>query len=418
MFGDHLINLVNNKKNLEVFVQKYYVQDEQQLIEVCQQLATSSLLAIDTEFVRTRTYYPKLGLLQVCDGKILALIDPVTITDLSPFWQLLNDVNIRKVLHACSEDLEVFLRASCQPENMIDSQIMMAFLGHGLSMGYAAMIQHFEGIELDKSESRTDWLKRPLSARQIEYAQADVEFLIKVYPKIVTQLEQKQLQNQDKTDQNETDQNETKQAQAINLMDFALEETQKLINKKFTGLDPELLYLTVKQSWRLNRRQLNNLKHLAKWRYNRAQQRDLPLNFVVKEATLVSVAQYNPANVGVMANIQGIDTLDVRHQGKAMLTILRQASNDKESDYPEVIVRLDQYPGYKGNYKKVKNFIADVAEKSTLSADILASKKQINQYLTTYFHINNAKAQQPKVDFLQGWRFELFGDQLNKLLAN
>lgn len=375
-------------------MQKYYVQDEQQLVEICQQLEKASLLAIDTEFVRTRTYYPKLGLLQVCDGKILALIDPVTIKNLSPFWQLLTNVNIRKVLHACSEDLEVFLRANCQPENMIDSQIMMAFLGHGLSMGYAAMIQHFEGIALDKSESRTDWLKRPLSARQIEYAQADVEFLIQVYPKIMKQLEQKQF------------------------VAYSLEESQKLINKKFTPINRNLLYLNIKQCWRLNREQLNRLKHLAKWRYDRAQQRDLPLNFVVKEATLLSVAQYNPTNVGAMANIQGIDILDVRHQGKAMLAILRQAANDNKDSYPELIVRLDQYPSYKGSYKKVKNFINSVAEKEGVSADILASKKQINQFLMVYFNINSAKEHTQQIDFLQGWRFELFGKQLNALLAN
>jgi len=373
-------------------VQKYYVQDEQQLIDVCQQFAQSDVLAVDTEFVRTRTYYPKLGLLQVCDGRILALIDPVTIDDLSPFWQLMSNANIRKVLHACSEDLEVFLRANCKPENMIDSQIMMAFLGHGLSMGYAAMIQHFTEIELDKSESRTNWLKRPLTDKQITYAQADVKFLIQVYPTIVEQLKAKEL--------------------FVNVLD----ESQKLINKKFTTIDSDRLYLSIKQNWRLNRQQLNNLKHLAKWRYQRAQQRDLPLNFVVKETTLMAVAQYAPQNVGVMASIKGIDLLDVRHQGKAMLAILRQAANDKEVDYPEIVVRLDQYPGYKGMYKKIKTFIAEVAEQAGLSSDILASKKQINQYLSCYLNINEAKTLLPENDFLQGWRYELFGKKLNELL--
>ena len=374
-------------------MQKYYVQDEQQLIDVCQQFAQSDVLAVDTEFVRTRTYYPKLGLLQVCDGRILALIDPVTIDDLSPFWQLMSNANIRKVLHACSEDLEVFLRANCKPENMIDSQIMMAFLGHGLSMGYAAMIQHFTEIELDKSESRTNWLKRPLTDKQITYAQADVKFLIQVYPTIVEQLKAKEL--------------------FVNVLD----ESQKLINKKFTTIDSDRLYLSIKQNWRLNRQQLNNLKHLAKWRYQRAQQRDLPLNFVVKETTLMAVAQYAPQNVGVMASIKGIDLLDVRHQGKAMLAILRQAANDKEVDYPEIVVRLDQYPGYKGMYKKIKTFIAEVAEQAGLSSDILASKKQINQYLSCYLNINEAKTLLPENDFLQGWRYELFGKKLNDLLS-
>ena len=109
-------------------MQQLYIQDQASLEHLCQQLALAEVLTIDTEFVRTRTYYPNLGLLQVCDGKTAALIDPLAVDDLAPFWQLLTNANIRKVLHACSEDLEVFLScANCQPVNVIDSQIMMAF---------------------------------------------------------------------------------------------------------------------------------------------------------------------------------------------------------------------------------------------------------------------------------------------------
>ena len=372
-------------------MQKLYIQDPQQLKEICHKLSKSSVLAIDTEFVRTRTYYPKLGLLQISDGKLLALIDPVALTDLAPFWALLTDPSICKVLHACSEDLEVFLQGHCKPINLIDSQIMMAFLGHGLSMGYAAMVKHFTDVELDKSESRTDWLKRPLTDKQLTYAEADVEYLIEIYPQVVELLIEKQL------------------------LDNAFEESAKLIEKKFKVIDEERLYLNIKQSWRLTRAQLNNLKFLAKWRYNLAKKRDLPLNFVVKEQTLILLAQYNPNNVGAMANINDIDILDVRHQGKAMLTVLQQAANNAQEQYPLPIVRLDQYPGYKGLYKKVKNFIAEVAEKTGLAIEILASKKQINKFLSWHFNLNNAQKNQQEVDFLQGWRFELFGQALQKL---
>jgi len=147
---------------------KTYIEDHASLVELCHKLAKADVLAIDTEFVRTRTLYPKLGLIQVNDGENLALIDPVAINDLSPFWQLLTDEKICKVLHACSEDLEVFLTAAnCRPVNLIDSQIMMSFLGHGLSMGYAAMVNHYLAIEVDKSESRTDWMKRPLTPNNL-----------------------------------------------------------------------------------------------------------------------------------------------------------------------------------------------------------------------------------------------------------
>ncbi len=376
-------------------MQYQLIEDQQALNVLCQQLEQSKLLAIDTEFVRTRTYYPNLGLLQVCNGEILALIDPLVIDDLTPFWQLLTNANIRKVLHACSEDLEVFLStANCKPVNLIDSQIMMAFLGHGISMGYAAMIQHFTDVELDKSESRTDWLKRPLSERQLEYASADVRYLFDIYPQLAAQLAEK------------------------NLFDSALEETQKLIDKKFATVNEELLYLDIKQSWRLNAEQLNRLKHLAKWRYNRAKQRNLPLSFIAKDTTLIALAQRNPKNIGFMLSLEGVEMLDVRHQGKAMLAVLKQAEKDTPAQYPKPIMRLDQYPGYKGIYKKVKNFIEQQAKQADLAIEIVASKKQINKFLSWYFKLNDAELRSDDVDFLQGWRWQLFGQKLQAFAEN
>lgn len=371
------------------------IQDFFSLQQLCEQYSNAEFLAIDTEFVRTRTLYPKLGLLQVFDGKTLALIDPVAIDDLSPFWQLLTDKNIVKVLHACSEDLEVFLTsANCQPVNLIDSQIMMSFLGHGLSMGYAAMIQHFTGIELDKSESRTDWTKRPLSAKQLRYAEADVEYLIQVFPKILALL--------DKT----------------NWLEAARQDTQLMIDKKFTPIDEGNLYQQVKMSWKLNTKQLNALKYLATWRYQRAKQRDLPLGFVVKDHTLIAVAKANPNNVGVMAGLEGAEVLDIRHQGKAMLTVLKKANAVEPSHYPEKIVRLDEYPGYKQIFKSVKNFVLEEAELCGLAVENLASKKQINQFLTCFLKFNNSDLNPENIEVLQGWRLTVFGEKLQKFAEN
>ena len=374
---------------------KSYVQDHQSLVELCQQLAKSEILAIDTEFVRTRTLYPKLGLLQVNDGKNLALIDPVAIADLSPFWQLLSDGNICKVLHACSEDLEVFLTAgNCKPVNLIDSQIMMSFLGHGLSMGYAAMINHFTGVELDKSESRTDWTKRPLTDRQLTYAQADVDYLFQVYPELLAKLK------------------------ASGWLEAAQQETQLMIDRKFTPIDESTLYRNVKMSWKLNPKQLNSLKFLAQWRYQRAKHRDLPLGFVVKDNTMMAVAKYNPDNLGLMNSIEGAEILDIRHQGKAMLTVLKKANDVDTVDYPDKIARLDEYPGYKQIFKNVKSFVIKEAELSGLAVENLASKKQINQFLTWYFKLNKDNDSRSNIDVLQGWRLTLFGEKLEVFAAN
>ncbi|WP_281556985.1 ribonuclease D [Thalassomonas sp. RHCl1] len=372
-------------------LQQHYIEDFNSLTDLCRQLSNSKVLAVDTEFVRTRTLYPKLGLLQVCDGEHLALIDPVAIEDLSPFWQLLTNGDIVKVLHACSEDLEVFLcAANCKPVNLIDSQIMMSFLGQGLSMGYAAMIQHYTGIELDKSESRTDWTKRPLSERQLSYARADVLHLFQVYPQILEQLRDS------------------------GWLEAAEEETRLLIERKFKPVDEDTLYRNLKMSWRLNAKQLNNLKFLARWRYQRAKVRDLPLGFIAKDDTLIALSQRAPKSVGAMAHIEGIDVLDIRHQGKAMLAVLKQADAVSEEYYPDKIIRLDEYPGYKQIFKKVKNFIASEAKAANLAVENLASKKQINQFLSWYFKINGAGQDTASVDILLNWRLKLFGEKLQR----
>jgi ribonuclease D len=206
-------------------LERIYVETSEQLHQVCQRYTQAPVLAIDTEFVRTRTLYPKLGLIQINDGKTLALIDPVALPDLSPFWQVLESPSIQKVLHACSEDLEVFLTAgNCRPVNLIDSQIIMSFLGHGLSMGYAAMIAHYTNIELDKSESRTDWMKRPLTTKQLNYAAADVEHLFNVLPQVMADIEKS------------------------GWLAAAQEESDIMVERKFTPIDVSQLYLNIKMA--------------------------------------------------------------------------------------------------------------------------------------------------------------------------
>ena len=376
-------------------MQHHYIQDDSTLRDFCQQLDCASFIAIDTEFVRTRTLLPRLGLLQLCNGEHLALIDPIAIDDLTPFWQLLQNPDIKKVIHACSEDLEVFLTAGhVRPENLIDSQIMMAFLGHGLSLGYAAMVEHFLGITLDKSESRTDWTKRPLTEKQLTYASADVEYLVQLYPALEQAVEQK------------------------GWLKAAAQDTQRMIERKFTPFDESALYRNIKMAWRLNPVQLYRLQQLAIWRYHRAKKKDQPLSFIAKDHTLFVVAQVNPKSVGEMAHLEGVEILDVRHQGKAMLAVLRQCHGAEESLYPAKIMRLDEYPGYKQIFKKVKAFIVGQAEKAELNVENIASKKQINQFLRWHFALDGIQSNKEQIDLLSGWRYQLLGSDLLAFAEN
>lgn len=368
-------------------METHYIDNEAELTLVCEQLSKADILAVDTEFVRTRTLFPKLGLLQFSDSEHVYLIDPIAIEDLTPVWALLTDPNILKLIHSCSEDLEVFLTAGCgAPQNMLDTQVCMTFLGHGLSLGYAGMIQHYTELELDKSESRTDWTKRPLSPKQLTYAAADVEYLHKVSATILSEM------------------------RAANWLEEALEESSRLITRKYQAVAKETLYLDVKQASRLNREQLNNLRELARWRYERAVHRDVPLGFVAKDPTLIVVAQRSPKSVGAMASYNGIEMLDVRHQGKAMLNVLKQAHQVPPELYPHTISRLDDYPGYKQIFKQTKEFLQLLAKSKNIPLELCGSKKQINQFLSFYWHLNDIKAQD--VDLLVGWRKNYISDDL------
>lgn len=271
---------------------------------------------------------------------------------------------------------------------------MMSFLGHGLSMGYAAMVNHYLDIEVDKSESRTDWMKRPLTAKQLDYAQADVDFLFQLYPRIYKELEQK------------------------GWLDATKQESELLIERKFTPIDESKLYRNIKLSWKLSPKQLYLLQYLASWRFQQAKNRDMPIGFIAKDHTLFALAVHNPDNVGIMSNLEGVEMLDVRHKGKSMLMVLKRAEQEDCGEYPEKIIRLDEYPGYKQIFKKVKSFIVEQAEKIELSPENLASKKQINQFLSWHFKLNSAPEYSLSVDILNGWRKALFGNELNSYANN
>jgi len=378
---------------VQATIERIYIEDSEQLHLICQRYAQAKILAIDTEFVRTRTLYPKLGLIQINDGETLALIDPVAVSDLTVFWQLLENPNIQKVLHACSEDLEVFLTAgNCRPVNLIDSQIIMAFLGHGISMGYAAMIAHYTDIELDKSESRTDW--RPLTQKQLDYAAADVEHLFNILPLLFADIEK------------------------AGWLDAAQEESNVMVDRKFSPIDESQLYLNLKMAWRLNPVQLYRLQQLTIWRFQQAKIKDRPIGFIAKDHTLFALAQVNPTSVGAMSGIEGVEVLDIRHKGNVMLTVLKRATEAKNATLPEPIIRLDEYPGYKQNFKKVKNAITEFSTQTNLLPENFASKKQINQFMSWHFKLNGAENNPQLVDIMRGWRKSLFGDKLLAFVEN
>ncbi|MDD5800688.1 MAG: ribonuclease D, partial [Coriobacteriales bacterium] len=155
-----------------------YISNFDDLSDFCKRAQSSKVLAVDTEFLREHTYYPQLCLVQVATPDEIAAVDPILIKDLSPLARLFQDTSITKVIHACSQDMEVLLHAmGCVPAPVFDTQLVASFLGYRMQLGYGALVESFTKVHLPKAESLTDWSRRPLDPEQLRYAEDDVRYL-------------------------------------------------------------------------------------------------------------------------------------------------------------------------------------------------------------------------------------------------
>ncbi|HAF3784393.1 TPA: ribonuclease D [Salmonella enterica] len=365
------------------------IETDDALASLCEAVRACPAIALDTEFVRTRTYYPQLGLIQLFDGANVALIDPLGISDWSPLKAVLRDTGITKFLHAGSEDLEVFLNAFGElPEPLIDTQILAAFCGRPLSWGFAAMVEEYTGVALDKSESRTDWLARPLSERQCEYAAADVWYLLPIAKKLMIETE------------------------AAGWLPAALDECRLMQQRRQEIQAPEEAWRDITNAWQLRTRQLACLQLLADWRIRKARERDMAVNFVVREENLWAVARYMPGSLGELDSL-GLSGSEIRFHGKTLISLVAKAQALPEEALPEPLLNLMDMPGYRKAFKAIKAQVAEVSASLHVSGELLASRRQINQLLNWHWKL---KPQNGQPELISGWRAELMAEKLTLLL--
>ncbi|TDQ57336.1 ribonuclease D [Mesocricetibacter intestinalis] len=365
----------------------HLVTDDESLARVCRRALQQSVVALDTEFIRIRSYFPKLGLIQLYDGECVALIDPLEIRDFSPFIELLKAPQVLKVLHACYEDLEVFQHYFEQlPEPMADTQIMAAFLKFPASTGLATLIKHYFSLELDKGASRTDWLARPLSETQLRYAAADVWYLLPLYHHMNSELEG------------------TRWKSAAEF-DCAL-----LLEKRHQIKPSDSAYLNITNAWRLDAEELMRLQLLAKWRQEEAIKRDLALNFVVKGENLWAAAKHNPVHTSDLLSL-GFSTQEVRIHGKKILQLLSKAKRIDAAEYPAPITRLADDPRYKQTLKALQRRLAEITPPD-LNSEVIASKRGLESLMKWCWLRRRDKDNLPQL--MRGWRRE-FGESLAAL---
>lgn len=376
-------------------MQYQLITDTLNLKAVCEYAQSCDAVAIDTEFVRTRTLKPKLGLIQLYDGKHLVLIDPLAIDDLSPLVVLFEDQSVVKVLHSCSEDLETFWSSmKVIPSPVFDTQLAASLLNMGTTLGYAKLVQEMLGQSLDKGESRTDWLARPLRPEQCQYAANDVLYLLQLYPEL-----RDKIASQQRTQ-------------------WIYDDMRLLAEKKSRQLPETYAYLTIKNNWQLKGLPLATLQVLSAWRLKTAREKDISLNFIVREQNLIEIARMQPENKKSLSAIPDMTPKEIRNYGETVLEMVADCRAISEQDYPQPVPRLLDIKSYKKMSQNIRALCAEKATELNIPVELIGSKKQINQYLKwCWFEIDEPRFLNMQPDLLSGWRGDLLKSGLERIVT-
>lgn len=361
----------------------HWIRDDASLAHHCAEWQSLPFVALDTEFMRVDTFYPIAALLQIGDGSRAYLIDPLLINEWAPFSALLENPDVIKVVHACSEDLEVLLRLTGSlPAPLFDTQLAAAYLNLGFSMGYSRLVQEVLGIELPKGETRSDWLQRPLSETQISYAAEDAVHLAEVYSILQPKL-------------------------SADKHAWLLDDGAELVANLRREIDPYEVYRDAKLAWKLSRAQLAVLRELCAWREQEARARNLPRNRIVREHSLWPLAKTQPNNLGALAKIDDIHPKTVRQDGEFLLNLIKTAASLPPEEWPPALP--EPLPIEAAAVLKTLRAIGQhYAEQLDMAPELMLRKKTLEALLKSGYP--DGPYQLP--DSLRGWRRELMGQAL------
>lgn len=365
-------------------MQELFVDNAASLVNLCEQLKHSEWLALDTEFIREKTYYPKLCLIQISNGDIAACVDPLAIDDLQPLLAILYDGSVLKVWHSARQDLEIFLHDWQQiPLPLFDTQPAAALLGHGDQIGYANLVKQILDIDLPKDQSRTDWAARPLSEQQIRYALDDVVYLGQLYLAMRGKLSDR----------------ERLQWLAA---DFAV-----LANPVTYEPDPQNVWKKIKGRQHLHGRQLAVLQALAAWRERLARERDLPRKWLLKDDVMVELCRRMPRKLEGMSKIRGIEAGMIRREGETLLQLINQACQLDRAEWPVE----------KSRPKPLSAQQEAMVDLLSAALRLIAAEHQLSpQAIATHKELGKLVRGETDCLLQEGWRKAVAGDQLQSIM--
>lgn len=335
-------------------------------------------LTVDTEFVREETYYPQLCLVQISDGTNAACVDAVALKELSSLWSLLLDGSRTKVLHAASQDLEIFVQlgGNC-PAPLFDTQIAAGLLGIGDQIGYAGLVQHGLGITVDKSLSRTNWARRPLNAAELAYALDDVRHLSVLYPRLREQLAER------------------------GRLAWLEEDCAAQAQADRYRPTPELEWRRVKGLGKIEAPAQHRAAALATWREKIAIARNRPRRWILADDSLLRIAERQPDSIEQLKLLGALSDKALERWGSDILSVLQSPTGD-------LSVRLlnDERPdpAHRALVQRLQALVREVAEREDVPATMLASRSDLEAIIELGGAARSAA--------LRGWRRALIGDAL------
>ncbi|MCH1782428.1 ribonuclease D [Psychrobacter glaciei] len=356
-----------------------WVREQDGLAEVIDALAICGRVALDTEFIKRDTYYPRLALVQLNTGDHIYLLDAPQL-QLGDFWQALSEVDVA-IWHACGEDLGIFyLLSGCPPlTNIFDTQIALSYLTGQLQMGYQQALDDQLDMHIDKEQSQSDWLQRPLSDEQEQYAIDDVRFLPALYLSLEYELKKQ------------------------GLFEYVWADCQLYASDLYDAqhVEDEAMYLTM-ADYRYNSQQMAILKGVATWREELARSTNQPRTFVIKKQAVREIITEKPSNMRELAHKTAMHRSMLRLYGEELLKVIKEAKNLHPAEYPDCLL-----PPYRSKNKvlskAVQQAIDEQSEAIGVPANVLMRKKWLGQlYEVIAFDKNLSELPEG----LKGWRNE------------
>ena len=361
-----------------------YIDTPEQLATLCEQIKKEPWLALDTEFLREKTYYPKFCLLQIATPEWVACIDPIALPQLESLFEAIYNPAIVKVFHSCRQDLEIFFQWTGKlPSPIFDTQVAAPLLGFQDNPGYAMLVSSLLSVNLNKAHTRADWSKRPLTEAELEYAADDVIYLCQIYQIMVQKLT------------------------ALGRIDWLKNDFAELTNPALYKVDPETAWFKIKGKNKLTGKQLSIIQTLAQWREKIAQAEDRPKSWLLRDELLFDLAKLQPETVQELANVRGINERSVNRYGKELCQLITAAKNRPPIPLHEKDRSAKKTQQEEAILDILTALVRVRAEENALNPTILASRKDLEELLS------NDDVECP---LLHGWRYTMAGKELVGLL--